>query len=38
MSVLLDTNVILRRVQPDHIHHGIAIESIEAIHPSAVIA
>jgi len=28
MSVLLDTNVILRRVQPDHIHHGIAIESV----------
>lgn len=28
MSVPLDTNVPLRRVQPDHLHHGIAIESV----------
>lgn len=28
MSVLVDTNVLLRRVQPDHLHHGLAIDSV----------
>jgi predicted nucleic acid-binding protein len=28
MSVLVDTNVLLRRVQPDHPHHVLAIESV----------
>jgi predicted nucleic acid-binding protein len=28
MSVLVDTNILLRRVQPDHPHHGVAIESV----------
>src|SRR5436190_1727313 len=28
MSVLVDTNVLLRRIQPDHAHHVLAIESV----------
>ncbi len=28
MSVLVDTNVLLRRVQPDHAHHALAIDSV----------
>jgi predicted nucleic acid-binding protein len=28
MSILIDTNVLLRRMQPDHEHHGIAVESV----------
>ncbi|HZK89796.1 MAG TPA: type II toxin-antitoxin system VapC family toxin [Stellaceae bacterium] len=39
MSVLLDTNVLLRRTQPAHEHHGVAVESVarlleagEAVH------
>jgi predicted nucleic acid-binding protein len=28
MSVLVDTNVLLRRMQPDHVHHALAIESV----------
>jgi predicted nucleic acid-binding protein len=28
MSILLDTNILLRRVQPDHVHHNVAIESV----------
>jgi predicted nucleic acid-binding protein len=28
MSVLVDTNVLLRRIQPDHEHHALAIESV----------
>lgn len=28
MSVLIDTNVFLRRVQPSHPHHPIAIEAV----------
>jgi predicted nucleic acid-binding protein len=28
MSVLVDTNILLRRVQPDHAHHAVAIESV----------
>jgi predicted nucleic acid-binding protein len=28
MSVLVDTNVLLRRAQPDHAHNAVAIESI----------
>jgi predicted nucleic acid-binding protein len=28
MSVLVDTNILLRRVQPDHVHHAPAIESV----------
>lgn len=28
MSILVDTNVLLRRVQSDHPEHGIAVESV----------
>jgi predicted nucleic acid-binding protein len=28
MSVLVDTNVLLRRTQPDHPHHAVAVESV----------
>jgi predicted nucleic acid-binding protein len=28
MGVLVDTNVLLRRIQPDHQHHAAAIESV----------
>ena len=28
MSVLVDTNVLLRRTQPNHEHHAIAMESV----------
>jgi predicted nucleic acid-binding protein len=28
MSILVDTNVLLRRIQPDHAHHALAIESV----------
>jgi predicted nucleic acid-binding protein len=28
MSVLVDTNVLLRRLQPDHEHHALAIDSV----------
>jgi predicted nucleic acid-binding protein len=28
MSVLVDTNVLLRRIQPDHVHHALAIDSV----------
>jgi predicted nucleic acid-binding protein len=28
MSVLVDTNVLLRRIQPDHEHHAPAIDSV----------
>jgi hypothetical protein len=28
MGVLVDTNVLLRRAQPDHAHNAVAVESI----------
>jgi predicted nucleic acid-binding protein len=28
MSVLVDTNILLRRIQPDHAHHAVAIDSV----------
>lgn len=28
MSILVDTNVLLRRTQPDHPHHAAAVESV----------
>jgi predicted nucleic acid-binding protein len=28
MSVLVDTNILLRRMQPDHVHHAQAIDSV----------
>ena len=28
MSVLVDTNVLLRRIQPNHAHHKAAVESV----------
>jgi predicted nucleic acid-binding protein len=28
MSVLVDTNVLLRRIQPNHDHHALAIDSV----------
>jgi predicted nucleic acid-binding protein len=28
MSVLVDTNVLLRRTQPDHPNHAVAVESV----------
>ena len=28
MSILVDTNVLLRRTQPDHAYHLVAVESI----------
>ncbi len=31
MSVLVDTNVLLRRIQPNHEHHAMAIRSVERL-------
>jgi len=31
MSVLVDTNVLLRRIQPDHAHHAPAIGSVKQL-------
>jgi predicted nucleic acid-binding protein len=31
MSVLVDTNVLLRRIQPDHVHHALAIDSVSRL-------
>src|SRR5277367_1521224 len=28
MSVLVDTNILLRRTQPNHEHHAMAMESV----------
>lgn len=28
MSVLVDTNILLRRMQPDHVHHAQTIDSV----------
>jgi predicted nucleic acid-binding protein len=28
MSILVDSNVLLRRTQPDHASHGVAFESV----------
>lgn len=28
MSVLVDTNILLRRIQPDHVHQALAIDSV----------
>jgi len=28
MSVLIDTNILLRRIQPDHPHHALAVDSV----------
>ena len=28
MSVLVDTKILLRRTQPDHPHHAVAVESV----------
>ena len=28
MSILVDTNILLRRAQPDHEHHSLAVESV----------
>ncbi len=28
MSVLVDTNILLRRTQPDHPNHAVAVESV----------
>jgi predicted nucleic acid-binding protein len=28
MNVIVDTNVLLRRIQPDHMHHALAIDSV----------
>jgi predicted nucleic acid-binding protein len=28
MSVLVETNILLRRIQPHHFHHPVAIESV----------
>jgi len=28
MSILLDTNILLRRIQPNHAQHAVAIESV----------
>lgn len=28
MSILVDTNVLLRRTQPSHEHHAVAVESV----------
>jgi len=27
MSVLVDTNILLRRLQPNHEHHAVAVDS-----------
>jgi predicted nucleic acid-binding protein len=31
MSVLVDTNILLRRIQPHHVHHAVAIESVASL-------
>ena len=31
MSVLIDTNVLLRRTQPDHPHHQVAAGSVDRL-------
>jgi len=31
MSVLVDTNILLRRTQPDHQHYTVAVESVAQI-------
>ena len=31
MSVLIDTNVLLRRTQPDHPHHQVAVGSVDRL-------
>ena len=31
MSVLVDTNVLLRRTQPDHQHYAVAVESVAQV-------
>jgi predicted nucleic acid-binding protein len=31
MSILVDTNVLLRRTQPDHEHHLAAVESVAVL-------
>ncbi len=31
MSVLVDTNVLLRRTQPDHPQYGVAVESVRGL-------
>jgi len=31
MSVLVDTNILLRRLQPDHAHHALAIDSVSRL-------
>ena len=28
MSILVDTNILLRRLQPNHAHHAMAIDSV----------
>ena len=36
MSVLVDTNVLLRRTQPDHPDHAVAVESIATLMASGI--
>ena len=31
MSILVDTNILLRRIQPDHVHHAVAIDSVAGL-------
>ena len=31
MSILADTNILLRRTQPDHPSHRIAVESVASL-------
>ena len=31
MSILVDTNVLLRRTQPDHPHYSVAVESVRRL-------
>jgi predicted nucleic acid-binding protein len=31
MSILVDTNVLLRRTQPDHASHAVAVESVAVL-------
>lgn len=31
MSILVDTNVLLRRTQPDHSHYSVAVESVRRL-------
>jgi len=35
MSILADTNILLRRTQPDHPSHAIAVESVASLLASA---